>query len=197
MLDQAASRIKKEIDRLLEEKSSLLVALDGPSTSGKSSLGSFLSSKYGYGLITLDDFFLRETQRTPNRLAEVGGNIDYERFEEQVLLPLSKGQDITFRPYDCQLMGYAEEKKLFFSQVIILEGSYSHHPRFTDYYDLRVFLKIGKDSQLERLRKRNPLMLDMFLDVWVPKEEEYFQAFEIEKKADLIINMDKEKQVSL
>lgn len=28
----------------------------------------------------LDDFFLRMEQRTPERLREVGGNVDYERF---------------------------------------------------------------------------------------------------------------------
>lgn len=37
----------------------------------------------------MDDFFLRIEQRTPERMTEVGGNVDYERFLETVLFPVS------------------------------------------------------------------------------------------------------------
>ena len=40
-------------------------------------------------------------KRTPERFAEVGGNVDYERFQEEVLLPLKNGKAFSYRPFDC------------------------------------------------------------------------------------------------
>ena len=37
----------------------------------------------------MDDFFLRPEQRTEERLKEVGGNVDRERFLEEVARPLT------------------------------------------------------------------------------------------------------------
>lgn len=65
----------------------LRVAIDGPCASGKSTLGQLLAGVYGCPLIRMDDFFLRPEQRSPERLAQPGGNVDYERFSREVLSP--------------------------------------------------------------------------------------------------------------
>ena len=51
--------------------------------SGKSVLGQLLSEVYSCNLFHMDDFFLRPEQRTAERLAEAGGNVDRERFLEK------------------------------------------------------------------------------------------------------------------
>lgn len=40
----------------------------------------------------IDDYFLRPEQRTETRLAQPGGNVDYERFAEEILNPLKSGK---------------------------------------------------------------------------------------------------------
>ena len=50
----------------------------------------------------MDDFFLRPEQRTLKRLAEPGGNVDWERFLSEVLVPVRQGKAAVYRPYDCQ-----------------------------------------------------------------------------------------------
>ncbi|MBQ2308773.1 MAG: hypothetical protein II373_04265, partial [Clostridia bacterium] len=69
----------ESIDRLCREKSRVVVAIEGGSASGKSTLAEMLSEIYGCSLIHMDDFFLRPEQRSEQRLSEIGGNIDRER----------------------------------------------------------------------------------------------------------------------
>ena len=49
----------------------------------------------------MDDFFLRPEQRTPERYAEPGGNVDRERFLAEVLIPLRAGETVQYRRFDC------------------------------------------------------------------------------------------------
>ena len=84
--------IRKKIDELLTQKDMVVVAIDGKCTSGKTTLASKLAQIYDCNVFHMDDFFLRPEQRTPERFAEIGGNVDYERFREEVLLPLKSGK---------------------------------------------------------------------------------------------------------
>ncbi|NLY72859.1 MAG: hypothetical protein GX079_04120 [Tissierellia bacterium] len=185
-----ALEINGEIERLSKEKKSLLIAIDGRSASGKSSLARALCETHGYGLVSMDDFFLRSQQRTSERLSEIGGNIDYERFTEEVLLPLSRGKKVSYRPFNCQVMDFDEEKTLDLPGVVIVEGSYSLHPRFQDYYDLKIFLDLEPERQLNRIEKRNPDKFKDFKDKWIPMEEAYFNGFSIRRIADRVYSTD-------
>jgi shikimate kinase len=78
------------LDHLLESKDRVLIAIDGYSGSGKSSLAEMIQQRTDCNLFHMDDFFLQEYQRTPKRLLEPGGNVDYERFLEEVLIPYRK-----------------------------------------------------------------------------------------------------------
>ena len=79
-----------------------LFALDGRCASGKTTLASALREAVGCGVIHMDDFFLRPEQRTEERLSQPGGNVDRERFLQEVLLPLKRGESFSYRPYDCR-----------------------------------------------------------------------------------------------
>ena len=100
-MDSVAAVVKSRIDMLLGEKDFVIVAIDGKCTSGKTTLASKLVELYDCNVFHMDDFFLRPEQRTPERFAEVGGNVDYERFQEEVLFPLRSGKAFSYRPFDC------------------------------------------------------------------------------------------------
>ena len=74
----------QRIDALLAEKPFVRVAIDGNCAAGKSTLGALLQEVYGANLFHMDDYFLPFACKTPERLAEPGGNVDYERFREEV-----------------------------------------------------------------------------------------------------------------
>lgn len=83
--EPAVDAINERLKQQKADKSPLLVAIDGRCGSGKTTLGFYLQELFDCNLFHMDDFFLRVEQRTPERMKEVGGNVDYERFEKTVL----------------------------------------------------------------------------------------------------------------
>ena len=175
------------IDRLLAEKTQVLLAIDGPCAAGKTTLAAKLKQIYGGTVIHMDEFFLRPTQRTQERLAEPGGNVDYERFSEEVLLPLGAGGSFTYRPYSCKEQALADPVAVTPSRLVIIEGTYSTHPYFQKPYDLTVFLSVDVQTQRQRIGMREPWKQEMFHKVWIPMEQSYFQHFSIAQHCDLVI----------
>ena len=173
------------IRSLTQSKARVLVALDGRCASGKTTLANALGGRFGWSVIHLDDFFLRPEQRTPERYATPGGNVDHERFLEEVLLPLREGRPTRYRPFDCHTQSLAEEKTVQPAAVTIVEGAYACHPALWEHYDLRAFLTVEKEEQLRRIRERNGSeQLAVFQKKWIPLEEAYFAAFSIPQRCD-------------
>ena len=166
------------IDRALGSKPRMLLAIEGGSASGKSTLAELLTGIYpDAALFHADDYFLRPELRTPERLAQPGGNMDRERLEAEILAPLSRGGDVVYRPFDCKTMSLSEPRRSRAARLNIVEGSYSLHPALEPYYDLSVFLEISPESQRRRVLERNgPEWGQMFFDRWIPLENTYFQA---------------------
>lgn len=175
------------IGALLSEKRSVTVAIDGRAASGKTTLAAKLARRFDAAVVHMDDFFLRPGQRTPERLAEPGGNVDRERVLAEVLLPLSRGEKVVFRPYDCQTASLKEEIALPEKRLVIVEGSYSLHPELRPFYDLAVFVTTDAKTQLERVEARSPDKLAEFRDKWIVLEERYFAAFDTARNCDVII----------
>ena len=73
--------LHETISALLQtDKPRLLIAIDGCCATGKTTLARQLAERYECNLFHMDDFFLRPHQRTEERLAAPGENIDHERF---------------------------------------------------------------------------------------------------------------------
>ena len=135
-------QICRHIDRLSQQKNNLLVAIDGNCGAGKSTLATDIAAAYDCNLVSMDDFFLPPAKRSPERLNQPGGNVDYERFALEVLQPLLAGQDFGYRPYDCHSQSFGLMRVGRADQLTIVEGAYACHPYFGGVYDLRILLQI-------------------------------------------------------
>ena len=170
--------ILRELQALIEReapsKKPFLVAIDGRCASGKSTLARALASRLDANLFHMDDFFLRPEQRTPQRLATPGENIDHERFLTEVLLPIRAGAPFSYRPFSCSSMSLEDPVTIHPKTVSIIEGSYSCHPLLRDHYDLRLFLTVPPEEQMRRLRERDGDYAEVFREKWIPLEEAYF-----------------------
>ena len=120
--------LKQKITALAEEKEYIVLAIDGPCSSGKTFLARSLAEQFDCNVIHTDDFFLRPEQKTPERLSEIGGNLDRERFQQEVLKPLARHCDFFYRPYDCANAAFAQAVFVPAKKITVVEGSYSHHP---------------------------------------------------------------------
>lgn len=185
---QNVQAVIERIERVYTERERVFVAIDGPCTSGKTTLAALLQRRFDGNVLHMDDFFLRPEQRTPERFAEPGGNVDRERFEEEVLAPLAAGKIAQYRPWDCHTGDFAASHNVEPARLTIVEGSYSMHPALRGYYDLMICLTIDSGEQLRRLEARNPRMLQQFIDEWIPLENRYFASTETRTAADMIVD---------
>ena len=175
------------IDKVLSE-GNVRLAIEGGSASGKSTLGEILHSIYNCTVFHMDDFFLRPEQRTPERLAQVGGNIDIERFVEEVLLPLKNGAVVNYRRFDCSTATILPTVTLHATPLTVIEGAYSMHPIARNFYNMSIFLDVSSDTQRRRIQKRNgPGMAERFFNEWIPMEQRYFEKTNIRSCCDIII----------
>ena len=138
----------------------------------------------------MDHFFLRPPQRTRERLAKPGENIDHERFLNEVLVPLEAGMEAAYRPYSCRTASMGALITVKPSPMVLVEGSYSCHPALWEHYDCRVFLSVGLEEQLRRIEARDGrAQLEIFQEKWIPLEERYFSSFRIEDRCDYQIEL--------
>ncbi len=173
------------IDKQLQKGNCTLV-IEGGSAAGKSTLASLLEQVYQCSVFHTDDFFLRPEQRTAKRLAEIGGNLDRERFACEVLRPLCAGEVIRYRKFDCATQALQAPTEVRPGALSVIEGAYSLHPDFGKYYDLAIFLDVDPTLQRQRITARNsPGLAKRFFDEWIPLENTYFIKMDISTQADL------------
>jgi uridine kinase len=121
----------------------------------------------------------------------VGGNVDRERFLQEVLQPLGKGETVKYRKFDCGVMHMGEEIHVEPKTLTVIEGAYSMHPELAKYYDFSVFLDISPELQKERIQKRNePQLAKRFFEEWIPLERQYFCKMKIKEYCDIQISID-------
>lgn len=179
------------IDQELISSDYVLIAIEGGSASGKSTLSELLTKIYDCNVFHMDDFFLRPEQRTKDRLEKAGGNIDNERFLDEVLIPLRNGKTFAYKRFDCSIQELTEPINIMPKKLNVIEGAYSMHPSLSEFYDFSVFLKIEKDLQKSRILKRNSEPIQKrFFNEWIPMEDKYFTATNILQRCDLILEVD-------
>ena len=174
------------IDGLLEAKGRARVAFDGRCASGKTTAAALIARVYGAQLFHMDDYFLPFERKTPERLAQPGGNVDWERFRAEVLDHLEENE-LAWRPFNCATGSLDAPVVSRRRPVQLIEGAYSMHPSMAGDYDLRVMFDIGPELQMARIRRRNPDKVERFANEWIPMENHYLAAFAIEDRCDLVI----------
>ncbi len=177
-----------KIEEILSAKPNAVIAIDGCCASGKTTLATELAERFDMQIIHMDDFFLPPKMRTAQRLAQAGGNIHYERFNNEVADRLKSSKSFEYNVFSCKLGRFADKHTVSTQKPIIIEGSYSMHPEIPDIYDLKIFLKIDSKTQLERILERNGKeALEVFKSKWIPLENRYFSEFNIAERCDIII----------
>ena len=189
-MSAAEERIWKWIEREKKPGQRMLIAMDGRCAAGKTTLAQQLQESMGCSVFHMDDFFLRPEQRTEERLRTPGGNVDYERFLSEVLLPLRSGaEQILLRAFDCGLQTLSEPVHVKAGEIILIEGAYSCHPALWDHYDLRLFVDISPREQRRRILDRNGKDgWEVFCSRWIPLEEKYFQAYQVKERCDYCLS---------
>ena len=190
MWDKVFENCRREIEKQFEEKRQrsgsqevFVVAIDGMCGSGKSTIAGMLQEYFGCSLFHMDDFFLQPNQRTAGRLEQPGGNVDYERFQKEVLDHIADKEGLNLQKFDCSTFSLRPQEHVAYNDLVIIEGAYSCHPYFGDVQDVKIFLESSSEGQLERIALRNgPEKLKMFQERWIPMESRYFETYHIKEQ---------------
>ncbi|MGN0762954.1 MAG: uridine kinase [Aristaeellaceae bacterium] len=185
-----ARRLRPVLDAVdaLQGRDRLLIAIDGPCGSGKTTLAALLCRLLACPCVHMDDFHVPHARKTPERMAQPGGNSDRERLLAEVLLPWREGRTVTYCPYDCAADGPGAAIPLPDSPVLVLEGSYAHHPDLARLTDVSVFVRVEREEQLRRIAVRSPEKLQQFIDRWIPLEDSYFRAFQLPAPCSVVVD---------
>lgn len=132
----------------------LVLALDGRCGSGKTTLANTLARQFPASItLHTDDFYLPPAQRIRGWEKTPCANMDLDRLRDEALRPAYEGQPVQYRAYSCREGAYLPARELAAQPLVILEGSYSHHPLLTGCETLRVFLTAQKKSRPAACRR--------------------------------------------
>lgn len=154
------------------------VAIDGRSASGKSTLGRQLAKRPGVTVIEMDDFYRVDDPVERAALTPVQGidrYFDWERVRDEALVPLSEGREANYATYDWDNNVYGPAKTAKPTDVIVVEGVYSAHPRLSAYFDFVVLVDTPVEASYARQDARGQDAKD-WIARWRAAESVYFDA---------------------
>ena len=166
------------------------VVIDGRCGSGKTWLAEQLAQRWPCRVVHMDHFYLPMERRAPDWEETPAGNMDLDRLREEVLVPFAAGTLRGYRPYDCRSGAFLPPISLADSALLVLEGSYSHHPALAVPGALKVFLTCSRKEQERRLRLREGERFTAFEKRWIPLEERYCRACGVPEADALVVETD-------
>ncbi len=177
------------IEGQFEKKERVILALDGMSCSGKTTFAAELARRFSGSVVHMDDFFLGADRFTADLQSLPGGNLDRARFRQEVLGPLAAGADFAYAPFSCREQALLPDRVSVFGRLIVVEGAYALLPAWGEYWDLALFLQVSTEEQQGRLLLRNGAKgMVPFLTRWIPREESYFTACDVQTRCDAVVD---------
>lgn len=170
-----------QIEQKLSLQQNVIVGMDGPCGSGKTTLAAVLSNYFNCPTIHADDFFLPPHLRSEQRI-QSGQNLHWEAMLP-VIQQAKQSMSFTYQAYNCQTNSY-HDKTFNSSTCTIVEGSYSFVKPLFALYDITILLQIKPDKQLQRLFKRQS-NIEQFVTKWIVFEQYHLQQI---PKCDVIID---------
>lgn len=136
----------------LKQQPTVLVALDGRCGSGKTTLSAQLAERFPQSItLHTDDFYLPPPQRVTGWERISCANMHLERLRPRPSRP-ARPAAVCYKAYSCWEGAYLPPRVLRAAPLVIVEGSYSHHPSLAPYYDIKVFVTCSAEEQVRRLR---------------------------------------------
>ncbi len=179
---------------MLGRSKPLLIALDGRSGVGKSTLAQTLAKEFAGVVVQGDDFFAGGADAEWDARsveAKVADCIDWKRLRKEALEPLLASKPAIWHPFNfVSGMGLSEKaEQRNPASLIILDGAYSCRPELADIVDFAVLIEMS-DDKLRRQRlllREGHSFMESWHQRWDPAEEYYFGQIVNRSRFDLIV----------
>ena len=181
----------------------LVVAIDGRSGSGKSTVAEAVAQAIGAVIVPCDDFFAASVsnaewdRRAPEQRA--ADAVDWRRLKREAIEPLRTGRAARWFAFDF-LAGPRGDGTYPLQRtpterapkpVVLLDGAYSARPELADVLDLSVLVEAAPITREARLAAREaPDFLRQWHARWDPAEEHYFGHVRPPSAFDVVLQTD-------
>jgi uridine kinase len=201
-MSPAAALVAAGSTRALTRKGGpVVVAIDGASGAGKSSLASAVAGIIVATVVPSDDFFATGIpsaawdRRSP--ADRVRDAIDWRRLRQEALEPLLAGEPARWKAFDFTAQrpdgSYpvaSEFTECAAAPVILLDGAYSSRPELADLISLSVLVEVSAGVREARLRAREEAaFLREWHERWDAAEAYYFEKVRPRSSFDLVVSL--------
>lgn len=178
-----------EVHRRSEGRPRVLVGVDGPGASGKSTLAGLLANAMpDTAVVHVDDFYLPNKQQG-SRAGQVAPHFDWPRLAQQVVVPGATGGPLRYQRYDWDSDTLAEWIEVGPGVPVIVEGVYCLERQLRADYTYKVFCRAERAIRLRRgLDRDGEQARGMWVDEWMPAEDAYAERDRPEDAADLVVD---------
>lgn len=193
MTNSDVQKVINTIQTLRASRPTVVVALDGRSGTGKSTLGREIADAVNGSYVDQDDFYSGGELIDWSGLSpelRVDRCIDWPRVLRDVILPFRAGRPICYQPFNWNTMEGLDPEPITLesSNVLILDGAYSTRAELADYLDLTVLVTLDDEVRRRRImdREGEEWTLEWFT-VWDAAEDLYFGEIRRESEFDIVI----------
>ena len=193
MILHSIDAVADEITQRSTLTTPFIVALDGRSGVGKSTLANALASRLNATVVTQDDFYTGGTLTDWNKLTakeKADLVIDWRRVRHEVLEPLIANQHAVWHPFNwATLDGLAPHTITACAvPITILEGAYAARPELLDLINLSILVRLPDDIRRERLKHREGAdYVSAWHPVWDEAEDYYFTNVRPPSSFDILL----------
>lgn len=193
-LSDAVERITQEIKTKLAQRTTpVLVAIDGGSSAGKSTLAILMAAEVEGVIVQGDDFCETSIDWNQVSLADKAALcIDWKRARKEAIEPLLAGRTASWHPFNFQtgvgLADYFVIRKS--APVIIIDGIYSSSPALIDILDLTILIDTPADIRYHRHNEREGHDDEEWHKIWDEVELYYFENIRPASSFDLVISLE-------
>lgn len=190
MTDAVKLVIAEIHSRMAMKGGPLLVAIDGGTGAGKSTLALLIAGEMSAVIVQGDDFYQTQIDFTQKDAAEKAALcIDWHRARREALEPLLSNKTATWHPFNfvtgVGLADYVVVRKP--EPVILLDGVYSSSPLLSDILGLTILVHAPVQLRYARHNEREGHADMAWHELWDEAEEYYFTEIRPPASFDIVI----------
>ena len=159
----------------------ILIAIDGPAGSGKTSLANQLASKLKSATtIHMDDLYNGWEDALTATLTR--------HLEEWVLDPLTQHQSVKYQKFDWINSEYGPTVEVSDVELLILEGVGAAQAKIRQQADLTIWIEVGAQIGLARVLNRDGAQILPYMLKWQERESAHFIKDQTKENCQIFID---------
>jgi uridine kinase len=159
----------------------ILIAIDGPAGSGKTSLANQLASNLKSATtIHMDDLYNGWEDALTATLTR--------HLEEWVLDPLTQHQSVKYQKFDWINSEYGPTVEVSDVELLILEGVGAAQARIRQQADLTIWIEVGAQIGLARVLNRDGAQILPYMLKWQERESAHFIKDQTKENCQIFID---------